>query len=170
MSLNRSQCYKLLGLDEGASINQIKYAYRKLALEYHPDKNTSAKDGEKFKMISEAYHTLREKNNFHTSTDQKTEYHTKNNQNRKNDFPAWLNLFFSEMYYMYTKYTRNVHSNYLKYGPIFLRHYYKIKKNASILMRSTIRFFLQYRIKIVFRIITKLTSNLEKTIIKTIRW
>ena len=170
MSLNRSQCYKLLGLDEDASINQIKDAYRKLALEYHPDKNISAKDGEKFKMISEAYHTLREKNNFHISTYHKTEHYTKDNQNRKNGFLAWLNLFFSEMYYRYTKYTRNVHSNYLKYEPIFLRYYYKIKKNVSILMYCIIGFFLQERIKSIFRIITKSTSNLEKTITKTIRW
>ena len=170
MSLDRNQCYKLLGLDEGASINQIKDAYRKLALEYHPDKNISAKDGEKFKMISEAYHTLREKNNFHTRIDHKTEYYTKNNQNRKNGFPAWLNLFFSEMHYRYTRYTRNVHSKYLKYEPIFLRYYYKIKKNSPILMHSIIGFFLQDRIKSIFRIITKSTSNLEKTIIKTIRW
>ena len=168
--MNRSQCYKLLGLDEDASINQIKDAYRKLALEYHPDKNTAAKDGEKFKMISEAYHTLREKNNFYTNTDHKTEYHTKNNQNRKNGFPTWLNLFLSEMYYTYAKYARNVHSNYLKYEPIFLKYYYKIKKNASILMYSISRFFLHGRIKSIFKIITKSTRNLEKTITKTIRW
>ena len=78
MSLNRSQCYKLLGLNEGASINQIKDAYRKLALEYHPDKNISAKDGEKFKMISEAYHTLREKNNLHIRIDHGITDSTKN--------------------------------------------------------------------------------------------
>jgi DnaJ-class molecular chaperone len=157
-------------LDEDASINQIKDAYRKLALEYHPDKNISAKDGEKFKMISEAYHTLREKNNFHTKKDHKTEHYTKNNQNRKNGFPTRMNLFLSELHHRFTKCTRDVQSNYLKYEPIFLRYYYKIKKNASILMYSIMRFFMQCRIKIVFRIITKSTSTLEKAITKTIRW
>lgn len=169
MSLNSSQCYKLLGLDEGASINQIKDAYRRLALEYHPDKNISAKDGEKFKMISEAYHTLREKNNSQTRTDHSTNYSTKNHQYRRN-VPVWLNLFYSEMYHTYTTYTKNIHSNYLKYEPIFLRYYNKLKKDVSLMIHSIIEFFIHRRIKILFRIITKSTSNLEKTIIKTIRW
>jgi curved DNA-binding protein CbpA len=168
--LNRSQCYKLLGLNEGASINQIKYAYRKLALEYHPDKNISAKDGEKFKMISEAYHTLREKNNSHIRIDHRTEYHTKKQQYMKKGFPVWLNLFYTEMNYTCTRYAKNVYSNYLKYEPIFLRYHHKIKKNAFIMMYSIIQFFLHNRIKNAFRIITKSTSNLEKTITKTIRW
>jgi len=60
--LNNTQCYYLLGLREGASIPEIRSAYRRLVLEYHPDKNTSAKDGAKFKLITEAYHTLRVKN------------------------------------------------------------------------------------------------------------
>ena len=52
----------MLGLREGASVPEIRSAYRRLVLEYHPDKNTSAKDGVKFKLITEAYHTLRVKN------------------------------------------------------------------------------------------------------------
>ncbi len=52
----------MLGLREGASIPEIRSAYRRLVLEYHPDKNTSAKDGAKFKLITEAYRTLRVKN------------------------------------------------------------------------------------------------------------
>ena len=170
MSLNSNQCYKLLGLDEGASINQIKEAYRKLALEYHPDKNISAKDGEKFKMISEAYHTLREKNNLHIRTDHSTNDFTKNHQYRKDGFPAWQNLFYSKMYYIYTKYVKNIYSNYLMYEPIFLAYYDKIKKNVSFMLRSIMKFFPHNRIKRLFSIITKLASNVEKTIIKTIRW
>ncbi len=41
---------------------EIRNAYRRLALEYHPDKNISSKDGMKFKLITEAYQTLRIKN------------------------------------------------------------------------------------------------------------
>lgn len=62
MLLNNDQCYALLGLKKGASVSEIREAYRKLALEYHPDKNISAKDGTKFKLITEAYQTLRVKN------------------------------------------------------------------------------------------------------------
>jgi len=52
--------YKVLGVDRGASIDDIKKAYRKLALKHHPDRNPSDKkrSEEKFKEISEAYAVL----------------------------------------------------------------------------------------------------------------
>lgn len=60
--LNIEQCYELLGLQEGASIPEIKSAYRRMVLEYHPDKNVSTKDDIKFKLVTEAYQTIRTKN------------------------------------------------------------------------------------------------------------
>jgi len=51
--------YKLLGISQDASIDDIKKVYRKLAKKYHPDTNNGNKDAEeKFKHISEAYKTL----------------------------------------------------------------------------------------------------------------
>lgn len=52
--------YKVLGLEKSASAEDIKKAYRKLALKHHPDKNPGDKKGaeEKFKKISEAYAVL----------------------------------------------------------------------------------------------------------------
>jgi len=51
--------YEVLGVDKGASADQIKSAYRKQAVKYHPDKNKGDKSAEdKFKEASEAYHVL----------------------------------------------------------------------------------------------------------------
>src|SRR3972149_1057163 len=50
--------YKTLGVSKNASSDEIKRAYRKLAHQYHPDKNTSHTDGVRFKEINEAYQIL----------------------------------------------------------------------------------------------------------------
>jgi molecular chaperone DnaJ len=50
--------YEVLGVEKGSSKDQIKDAYRKLALQYHPDRNKDAGAEEKFKEISEAYAVL----------------------------------------------------------------------------------------------------------------
>ena len=51
--------YDVLGVDKSASADQIKSAYRKLAVKHHPDKNKGDKAAEeKFKEASEAYHVL----------------------------------------------------------------------------------------------------------------
>ena len=50
--------YEVLGVQKGASKDQIKDAYRKLAMQYHPDRNKEAGAEDKFKEISEAYAVL----------------------------------------------------------------------------------------------------------------
>lgn len=51
--------YEVLGLKKGASDDEIKKAFRKMAMKYHPDKNKGDKDAEeKFKLINEAYGIL----------------------------------------------------------------------------------------------------------------
>jgi molecular chaperone DnaJ len=60
--------YETLGVDKSASQDDIKKAYRKLAMKYHPDRNPDDKDAEeKFKEIQKAYETLSDpvkKNNY----------------------------------------------------------------------------------------------------------
>ena len=51
--------YDLLGVNRSASDDDIKKAYRKLALKFHPDRNSGEKQAEeKFKEVSEAYQVL----------------------------------------------------------------------------------------------------------------
>jgi curved DNA-binding protein len=60
--MSETDYYKELGVDRNASDEQIKKAYRKLAMKYHPDRTKGDKTAEeKFKKISEAYAVLSDK-------------------------------------------------------------------------------------------------------------
>lgn len=50
--------YKILNLEKNCNQEDIKKSYRKLALQYHPDRNKEKNTEEKFKEISEAYEIL----------------------------------------------------------------------------------------------------------------
>ncbi len=58
--------YEVLGVSKNASGDEIKKAYRKLALEWHPDRNKAAGANEKFKEINEAYAVLSDANKKQT--------------------------------------------------------------------------------------------------------
>lgn len=63
-----SNHYKTLGLNPGATEDEIKRAYKKLALKWHPDRNTDKeKAEEEFKKISQAYQCLTNPNQNHDS-------------------------------------------------------------------------------------------------------
>ena len=56
---NKRDYYEVLGVDKNASADEIKKAYRKMAIKYHPDKNPGDKEAEeKFKEAAEAYSVL----------------------------------------------------------------------------------------------------------------
>ncbi len=60
--------YEVLGVNKGASADEIKKAYRKVAMQYHPDRNPGDKSAEeKFKEAAEAYEVL-------SDTDKKAQY------------------------------------------------------------------------------------------------
>jgi len=59
----KRDCYEILGVKRGASEAEIKKAYRRLAMKYHPDRNPDNKKAEEsFKEISEAYEILSDPN------------------------------------------------------------------------------------------------------------
>jgi molecular chaperone DnaJ len=56
---NKRDYYEVLGVDKSASPEEIKKAYKKMAIKYHPDKNPGDKEAEeKFKEVAEAYSIL----------------------------------------------------------------------------------------------------------------
>lgn len=58
--MNVQECFRTLNLTQGASLDEVKSAYRKLAFTYHPDLNTSPDAATRFREINEAYVIIKE--------------------------------------------------------------------------------------------------------------
>ncbi|MGX7589210.1 DnaJ domain-containing protein [Candidatus Vidania fulgoroideorum] len=75
--------YSILGINREANINEIKMAYKRLAMKYHPDRNQDDSSEEKFKEINEAYMVL-------SCPKKKSEYDSElqygNEQNYQNNY------------------------------------------------------------------------------------
>ena len=68
--MNLDYCYRVLGVPTTASDDEIRAAYHKLAVVYHPDKNPNSPDAERrFSEIASAYTMLRSRNQASRSDD-----------------------------------------------------------------------------------------------------
>ena len=136
--LNAYQCYQALGLQEGASIKEVKSAYRKLALQFHPDKNSSDQESTKFKMITEAYQILRAEYKSIVKSSEK--YHDKDSK-KKSWFASgtysWgarqSDRAQNEDWTRYTKYAENEYQDFWKrYEKTFWDYYEKVRAEVKV--------------------------------------
>jgi len=98
--------YKILGISKSSSENDIKKAYKKLAFQYHPDKNKSSDAESKFREISEAYDIL-------MNSDKRRMYDNFGYDSISGDIPQInpLDLFQSLFNVDFTGLGENMHSN-----------------------------------------------------------
>lgn len=134
-ALNTYQCYQVLGLQEGASIKDVKTSYRKLALKFHPDKNSSDHESAKFKMVTEAYQILRAEYKKSVSNSNKYEDNSKKSSfsgsyswgARKSDRNP------SEDWTRYTRYAENEYQDFWKhYEKTFWEYYEKFQSGTRV--------------------------------------
>ena len=96
--MNSTHAMQILMLSSDSTFDDIKYAYRKLSLELHPDRNKNEKDGRRFKNVLEAYHFLKAENKLknsyyrNTSTQKKASYNDRqNNYESKSQWEKYSN-------------------------------------------------------------------------------
>ncbi len=94
MIVNEDDYYGILGVSYECNDKQIKSAFRKLALQYHPDHNSSTEAEQKFRKICEAYEVLKDPqkraayNQFYHKTfkdNHKASEIIRNQENRRQD-------------------------------------------------------------------------------------
>ncbi len=93
--------YEILGVQRNAPIDDVKKAYRKLAMQYHPDRNPGNKEAEeKFKEATEAYEVLSDQDKRsrydrfgHEGVRQGTDFHDWTNSNSSDIFSVFNDIF-----------------------------------------------------------------------------
>ncbi|MCB9800446.1 MAG: DnaJ domain-containing protein [Candidatus Omnitrophica bacterium] len=96
LNMAKENYYSVLGVSESASAEEIKKAYRKLAVKYHPDKNPGNKEAEaRFKSISEAYYVL-------SDTKRRNEYDQSRRFGGGAHFTGAQGFDFDEFLHMFT--------------------------------------------------------------------
>ncbi|SVC15165.1 uncharacterized protein METZ01_LOCUS268019 [marine metagenome] len=96
--MNRTEATQILMLNSDATFDDIKYAYRKLSLKLHPDKNKNEKDGRRFKNVLDAYHFLKGQNrlknyNYRNESTQKKSSYNDRQRNPEEDWSRFTKDF-----------------------------------------------------------------------------
>lgn len=138
--MNSYQCYQVLGVQDGAPMKEVKAAYRKLVLKHHPDKSSTDQEGMKFKIISEAYQTLRTNYKKSISTNSNQEKYEDKNSNQKYDFGSKRRSWGArdsdktpqEDWTRYTKYAEHAYQDFWKqYEQVFWDYYDRVKTEVK---------------------------------------
>ena len=96
--MNRTEATQILMLSSDSTFDDIKYAYRKLSLELHPDRNKNEKDGRRFKNVLDAYHFLKGENrlknyNYRNESTQKKSSYNDRQHNPEEDWSRFTKDF-----------------------------------------------------------------------------
>lgn len=138
--MNNYQCYQILGLQDDASIKEVKAAYRTLALKYHPDKDSSDQDGRKFKIITEAYQVLRSDYKRSIGGNSNHRKYGDKSSNKKYDFGSKKQSWGAqnsdkapeEDWRRYTRYAESAYQDFWKqYEQAFWDYYERIRSETK---------------------------------------
>jgi DnaJ-class molecular chaperone len=129
--------YQILGLTKNATPEEIKKSYKKLAVQYHPDKNNGDKDKEtKFKEISEAYSVIGD-DNKKMSYDTQSQYGKSYNPNPFSAFGGGQGGF-EDIFNTFFRGTGNINNN--PFGGTFFgkqHEYREFHENLDINIKDT---------------------------------
>lgn len=116
--------YEILGVSKKASVQEIRQAYKKLVVKFHPDKNPGVDEQEKFLKITEAYETLKDPDKRHNY-----DVYGSQTYSRKYDYRSqseYDNLFYNGLYHndpFVDTLSGTTFSSYLKDGFYFINFY-----------------------------------------------
>ena len=107
--MNSYQALKVLNVKSNPSQDEIKVAYRKLALELHPDKNKDKNEDVEFKKITEAYTFLKKNYNQNDNLAHQEDTQQKSNTTNVKRKPKWTSPAGDKIPEQdWSKYTREV--------------------------------------------------------------
>ncbi|XP_065124642.1 dnaJ homolog subfamily B member 9 [Paramisgurnus dabryanus] len=115
--------YEILGVPKEASDRQIKKAFHKLAMRYHPDKNKSPDAEAKFREIAEAYETLSDdKRRQEYDQMRSNPFSGEGTRGGDNQFHQNFNFNFNEFFGDFDVFGHNPHSNHKRHFESHFQH------------------------------------------------